>query len=228
MKVLFVGEGDHDVGKSSFAPQPSPAAGVVSTLARKVVPEISTDSVMIKRDRLPLTGSRKKDPLVQKVIAAAELAARHGCQATVFVHDLDRQDVIQQRLRDGQQMACESRPGHPVVIGVAVQSIEAWTLGARSGLKAVLQVSDAELDVIYRPTQVETYFNSSGKPEHQARRLLEQVAQLGHSSAGTEFRERVAAETDIDELKRNCPQGFKAFAGELEQALRSGHRKMEP
>jgi len=228
MKVLFVGEGNNDIGKRSWPIGFARAQGVVSILARKIVPEIHHDSISVSRGQLDRLDRRKPAGLQHKVTAAVQLARREGCAATVFTHDQDRNDAVRSSLAAGRDEIQQELPDHKVVIGVAVESIEAWTLGARSGLKAVLQVSDADLDAIYRPSRVETYFNSSDKPEHQAHKLLEQVAQLGHSSAGTEFRERVAAETDIDELKRNCPQGFKAFAEKLEQALRSGHQKMEP
>ena len=56
MRVLFVGEGNNDIGYSSPSPnQPRPAGGVIPALARKVCPAIG-DSLAIRWTDIPRLG----------------------------------------------------------------------------------------------------------------------------------------------------------------------------
>ncbi len=67
--------------------------------------------------------------------------------------------------------------------------------------------------------QVETFYQRSEKEEKRPKDLLEKVALLKGRSAGTEFRETVAAAADVAELEKHCPQGFKPFAEKLRAAF---------
>lgn len=72
----------------------------------------------------------------------------------------------------------------------------------------------------YKVSEVEDFHPNSGKPEKQSKRLLSQLTQdCLHQVAGTEFRERVAEQTDILELEKHCPRGFRPFAEKLRAAF---------
>ena len=219
MKVLFVGEGSDDIGRAEFATRPRPAAGAVPTLAKRVVPEIGNDSLAIpwqhitrfSKDRDKATG------YAAKVRAAVKIAEMYGCEATVCVPDRDRDPRrIEQLIRGAEESRSES---HPIVTGIAIESVEAWTLGARTALKEMLGVSDTELDQLYRASRVERYYNNSGDATKRAKRILERVAALANRSASSEFREEVAELTDPQELERSCPEGFAPFAVALRSEL---------
>lgn len=62
MKVLFIGEGPHDIGAPSSNPdQPRPARGVIPTLARRVWEGIAPESIALAWSEL-----RRFNPSAQK------------------------------------------------------------------------------------------------------------------------------------------------------------------
>ena len=228
LKVLFVGEGRHDIGPSDFANQYRPARGVVPTLVRKIVTEVSDDSVAIAwRD---ITAFRKAEKgrlvdvahkrLARKVKQAVEMARRIGCQATICVHDTDRFDDRDQGLLAGRDLVTVD-DGHRVVVGLAVRVVETWTLGAPQAIAQVLgqerKLVEDEIGVAL--SKIESLSNDSSREENQPKVILERVANMGHRKADVEFREEVAEATDVAELERNCPKGFGPFARELREAF---------
>jgi hypothetical protein len=219
MKVLFVGDGRHDIGRTDgVSNEPQPAGGVVPTLSRRLCPNISADSLAFKWKDIPRF-QRGKNGYAGKVPAAALKARQYGCMATICVVDRDRDDGRSEQLEDGKQAALKVVPGHPVVCGVAVESIEAWTLGAPDALAAELKFSSSQVHKEYTLARVETFCETSGKEDHRPKALLERMARLAGRGDDVALREAVAERTDVTELAKACPQGFKPFADELRRAL---------
>jgi hypothetical protein len=103
VKVLFIGEGNNDIGEPGPDPfLPRPAGGTIAPLARKVCPSITSDSVA-----LPWRGlTRLKGGLTRgfaaKIQAAVLVASRrYGCSGTVLVVDRDRQENRAEELETG-------------------------------------------------------------------------------------------------------------------------------
>jgi hypothetical protein len=225
VKVLFVGEGSHDIGESSPTPgNPRPARGTAPALARRIWPAISPESLSIAwreihRFRSPGHG-RPGRGYANKVIAAVLLSERKfGCKATIAVADRDGKQEREVELLDGAERARSVAQYHPVVWGIAVESIEAWTLGAVDAIAEVLGI-DVQLVKEEFPSgvNVEKLKEQSGKPDHRPKPLLERIADLGHRQPSTEFRAAVAERTDIAVLERACPMGFQPFAERLRAA----------
>ena len=59
MRVLFIGEGPHDIGPQSFDPQPRPATGAVPTLSRRACPAIDEDSLALAWREIPILDNRQ-------------------------------------------------------------------------------------------------------------------------------------------------------------------------
>ena len=131
MKLLFVGEGPHDIGHPDFNMQPRPAGGVVFALCQKVCPEIGKDSVALAWKEIPRLIPAKKG-LEGKVAAALMLAKRKfQCDGAVFVHDRDGDKTRLNQLESGIQRGREvTSHDFKAICGTAVETIEAWTLGA--------------------------------------------------------------------------------------------------
>jgi hypothetical protein len=223
MKVLFVGEGTHDIGRPQFAPQVRSAHGVVPALAKKVCAGIGEDSVAIFWREIPVLNEKKrKRGLAAKVESALLLAMREHCDGTVCVYDNDRDDQRMASMEDGAARAAAifTTP-HAVVCGVAVESIEAWTLAAPDAIAAAHGVALQQIQQLYKLRDVESLYQKSGKPEHRPKDILGQVAALAHREDSSDFREMVAHQTDIDSLKDACPKGFKPFAEKLVAAFGS-------
>lgn len=219
MKVLFVGDGRHDIGPAVFAPHPRPAAGVVSALCRQINPQISTDSVSLAWRDIS-TMNRAKRGLEHKLVAAKELAVRHGCLGTIAVADRDGPQGASRldELNNGRSRShSNDSPVHPISVGIAVESIEAWTLGDAQAIATVLEVSVEAVRQCYRESKVEELYEQSGKAELRPKGILERVAEIKHRKPDVAFRVEVANQTDLGTLERNCPNGFAAFATDVRQ-----------
>src|SRR5262245_4649635 len=155
MKVLFVGEGNHDIGLSGKSwSQPRPAHGVVPVLSKRVCPSIELGgespaaSIALAWDDIARFSPTRKG-LEAKVAAAILLSSKQfGCAGTVCVYDQDRD-------RDGERLSAMKRGKekglaavdgrHAAAVGVAIKSIEAWTLGATQALAEELDVPLAKI-----------------------------------------------------------------------------------
>lgn len=206
-----MGEGPHDVGRPAASPQDaSAAAGVVPALARRIVPGLSSESLAVRWTELP-----RFHPFAQKRGYEARVAAallisqrKYRLDGTICVADQDRDKDRLAAMQAGRDRGLElvGAP-HAAVCAVAVESIEAWTLGARSALASELRLDPRELrDKL--PADVESLTEQSGKPEKRPKRLLAQLAEQAHRTDCADLRTRIAEQTDVEELASACRQGF--------------------
>lgn len=221
MKVLFVGEGSHDIGeRGPNQNQPRTAGGTVPALTRRICERIAIDSIALTWAEIPRFSLSTKSQGFQAKLSAGVLLAtrRFGCAATVAVADCDRRTERAAQLQEGVERAREMFPTHPTVWGLAVESIEAWTLGAPEALAEELGVSLRTIEAEYPAgAKVEALYENSGKPSHRPKALLERLAQLKHRHDSAEFRAAVATRTDVDRLANACPAGFAPFAERIRQ-----------
>ena len=217
MKILFVGEGSNDIGRSMPVRDLRPADGVVSALCRKLQPNISIESVAIQWKELSgFPKDKKKAGYVHKLRAAVEVAAMYNCAGTIAVVDEDNQEDRTQRLYDARDEIMNSHPSSsPIAVGVAVKAIEAWTLADRNALCQHLNIAVEEIEEFYKPAQVESLYQSSDKPEKRSWDILKKIVELANDKDCTDLRVAVATKTDIEVLKRHCPKGFKPFAEDV-------------
>jgi len=222
MRVLFIGEGPHDIGPQPFAPKPRPASGTVPTLSRRVCPAISEDSLALAWKEIPILDNRQAGKgLGAKVERAIVLSAeRFELAGTICVVDQDRDRDRLPVMEQGKQQGLRAvRQSHAVACGVAVESIEAWTIGAPEAIADVLGVTTADVQAHYRLRDVESFYQRSGKPEHRPKDILKRILERNHETGNVAFRTDVAVRTDTETLARNCPKGFKPFSEKLRAAF---------
>lgn len=212
MKLLFVGDGKHDVGNPGFGLQPRPVGGVVFTLARRICSRIAEDSTaMYWRELSVLPQGKKAKGWADRVESAIVLSHQFGCQGTICVIDRDGKPERQQHLEDGRQRGLEVvGTGHLVVCGIAVQSIESWTLGDPDALASVLDLEVKALQEFYKVGDVESFYNLSGKPEHRPKDILKRIAERANQTDTTELRGRIAEAADL-RPGTNLFTGFQAI-----------------
>lgn len=130
MKVLFVGEGRHDIGKPSSHPgEPRIARGLIPTLARAICDTIAQESIALAWSEIVrFSADAKQSGYPAKMKAAVLLSERKfRCSATIFVADRDGKDARRGQLEDGRVRSLELFPHQAVAYGLAVESVEAWT-----------------------------------------------------------------------------------------------------
>jgi hypothetical protein len=222
MRVLFIGEGTHDIGPPAFDPQPRPAAGVVSTLARRVCPAISQDSLALAWTEITILDPKKRrrglDAKVERAIVLS--VEKYGLDGTVCVADQDRDATRLNAMEEGQTRGLNIvRRPHAAACAVAVESIKAWTLGAPEAIALVLGTDAGDVQSHYRLRDVESFYQHSGKPDHRPKDILGRIAAAKHRKDSSEFRSAVAEHTDVAALKQTCPLGFRPFAEKLAAAF---------
>jgi hypothetical protein len=192
VKVLFIGEGRHDIGDSSPSPfDPRPAQGTVPTLARRVCRSIAPESVALAWNEIRrFNPDAQKRGFAAKVPAAVLVAERRlGCSGTVLVADRDGDANRGSDLAAAVERARRLFGQQAIAWGLAVESVEAWTLAARESIAEELGVAVAAVRQLYpRGVPIEAMSERSGKEDHRPKRLLECIAQLRHRSDSTEFR----------------------------------------
>jgi hypothetical protein len=189
-------------------------------LARKVIPLISNESLGLRMREITRLSPIKKNGFDAKAKGAVLVARRrYGCDGLVIVSDRDAKDneARLEKLRCCESLAATE--GIRVVCGLAVESIESWTLGAPQAIAQVLDFEERVVRGAYPKAHVETLLTSSGKEEHRAKALVRRLALLGHREDGQDFRREVAELTDVVALERDCPTGFGAFAVSLRAAF---------
>jgi hypothetical protein len=213
--VLFVGDGKHDIGgPDGFSDEPFPARGVVPNLSARVAALDGERSVALRwKDLVRFSPTARGYPA--KIKLAQLLAERKwGLGGAVCVVDEDNDPS--RRTLSGTQGSASC----PVVCGVAVRSIEAWTLGAPTALAAALGTTPEKVQHACPSARVEDLYEGSGKPELRSKQLLRKLAtELGRCDDSLELREEVARRTDPDKLCRTCSQGFAPFAAGLREAF---------
>lgn len=219
-RVLFIGDGKHDVGAPEWpTDEPFPACGVVPKLAERVAAIDREKSLAMKwahprLSRFPV-GRAGKTRGYEAKLRAARLQIERGMLAVdgiVGVVDEDNDPERRELPEVGRGLATEQCP---IVCGVAVRSIEAWTIGATKALAEVLGVGVEELRRACPSVHVEELYDSSGKTELRSKALLKKLAELGRTTDGLKLREDVAERTDPAELCAACPSGFAPFAAQL-------------
>jgi hypothetical protein len=217
VRVLFVGEGPHDIGRHGpFDEREGARHGVVQILARKVCPHIADDSPALRWSDVPRFHPTKRGFGAKMKAAALQAERKFACEGVVFVADRDRDDDRVRQIEEGRRSLGDTAR---VATGIACESIEAWTLGALSALAATLGVEERAIRARLPGVHVEKLFEHSGHVAHRPKALLETVAELGGRSAGQDLRVDVAAETDPDQLARACPDGFAPFVASLRAAF---------
>lgn len=134
----------------------------------------------------------------------------------MLVADRDGDTDRESQLRAGVEHANEVFAKHPIAWGLAIESVEAWTLGVPDKIAEELGVAVGAVRELYPPgVSIEALSEKSGKEDHRPKRLLEQLANLKYRSDSTMFRQAIAERTDPAALEKVCPQGFGAFAARL-------------
>ncbi len=222
MKVLFVGEGNHDIGPAGERwGEPRPATGVVPVLARRVCGAIAADSIALAWRDIARFSPQARRGFETKVAAAMLLAERRfDCAGTVCVADRDGDEERLSALRRGKQRGIEATGGtHAAAVGVAVESIEAWTLGAPAAIAGGAGIPVERVRSALPKKHVEALRETSENLEHRPKRAIERIAALGGGADGTAFRRAVAERASPSELEAACPEGFALFARELRETF---------
>jgi len=191
-------------------------------LSRRVCPAIDEDSLALAWREIPILDNRQaRRGLGAKVERAIVLSAeKYELAGTVCVMDQDRDENRLATMEQGQERGLRAvRQSHAAVCGVAVESIEAWTLGAPEAIADVLDVKTEDVQSHYRLRDVESFHQRSGKPVHRPKDILSGILDLKHETDSTAIRTDIAGRTNIETLARNCPIGFKPFSDKLKAAF---------
>jgi hypothetical protein len=195
MRLRFVGEGPDDVGREGVA-------GIAQILVRRLLSASSgrpTDTsgwgvgVLVRKHQG--TG------LPQKAHVAIKEAHREGFDGVVILLDRDGKRVGGDRLsklREGRRAAAMEVPT-AAVVGIAIETIEAWLLADESAMSRAIGVS------IPRQPDPETLDGAKGTPRHPKVVLAACLAQARvKEMRSADIKRRIAEEADLQILEARC------------------------
>jgi hypothetical protein len=207
--IEVYGEGKTDVGHD---PSPQrPTRGVVPILLSTLCGKPSR--MRVKRYGMPFMQGRGK--LAQKVRFAKRQARLNRSAGVTFV--VDSEGDLKGRSRDlerGRRM----EPGEfPMAVGVAHPCIESWLLADPMAIRRALDLPGNP------PVPDEPESLPAPRQDRRNNPKTALAATIGGSTRELSVAEKekiTAAMNDMDLLRTRCPQGFAAFADEVQAHIR--------
>lgn len=214
MTVLVISEGTRDIGDSSEERQ-----GAVKVLVQRLLSrEWGRDVDLWEIETDVLKRFHRGNGYARKVQMAITEARVKKCKALVIVVDRDGPKNTRRlsELREGR--ALEEQRGEEMakktVLGVAVETVEAWLLADIKALNKGLQLSPPQ-NAIQDPEQLFDSPRGANHPKTIFENLFRQATSPGDPYS------TVAGWIDLTVLEQRCPEGFGPLVDELRERLGS-------
>jgi hypothetical protein len=223
MRTIFlVGEGKTDIGTAG---QPSvlpheAREGVVQVLVRRVLDAPASELEFKPRAvrDFPKEPGKFKGPRLEgdarKAYRAYQLA-RFDHDGMIMVRDSDNTGDERLAQMEAGIAAARQRSGPriPHACGLAIQTIEAWVLGA-------LACRDQPVPALPRGKAIEELWGSANDPgSNHPRPLCRRALRDIHMSDDLSGKVAVVEDCDLAGLERACPGGFARFARDVRRAF---------
>lgn len=201
MKLLVCGEGTSELGRPE-------QAGVVETLVRRC---LETDAQrltfeVVKVSQLPKDRAQAGE--ARRARQAIDEARRRRCDGFVYVRDADGHHAERRRQLDEAFANLDV----PHVVGIAVETLEAWLLSDPDAVRAVLRATAAV------PAKPESLWGRPGGPGHP-KFEWNQLCREARYNPGLSTMSAVAERLSIERARAACPEGFARFHDQLLRAF---------
>ncbi len=230
LSVLLIAEGPSEFGELAgvgwVAPGRRPVEGYFPPMLRRL---LGGDLTIEAKRLMSLGRYEKKKKLsghADKAAMALAFAREFGHDLVVFVKDVDRESgakkTNRERARKLASMHREIESGFLAVSDAThvkrikatpCRMVEAWALG---DAKAVAAVGGARAQASEVPSAPETIWGNDADPRSNHPKCVLRRA-LG-CNATAETLAELAEHTDIDTLRRSCPESFELFFTETNAA----------
>ncbi len=196
--VLVLGDGRHEVGDVGQATA-SDVKPALPSLIHRLLGE--PRHVAYRGRRLKDVFHARGRGLQKKIKAAMRTARNDGADALAVVVDRDGRENRNRltELKAGRD-ALPARLGVPCAVGMAVEEFDAWMITDRSAMAQVTNDGNPQ---------------AHDDPESLRPR---QAKAHAHKELGSGLADKyatIAAQLDLDLLKRTCSGGFRPFAQEV-------------
>jgi len=210
LRVLIVGEGRHELGIFDGDSGPEGALGALPRLVHRLLgnPDTIEYDCRSLRSIMHVRG-KARNRYARKVKGAMRTAKLEGHNGVVVLIDRDREPDGERigALREGRDSMQADVPV-PCAVGTAVETFDAWMI---ADLTAVQAAKGDHSKVPPNPESLAGKEGTGSHPKEVARAALGPGLARAYST--------VAENADFEVLKRQCPQGFAPFAGEVEKHL---------
>ena len=200
MKLLVSGEGVTELGRPG-------QAGIIDTIVRRCLDDDARRLIAFDNHRYsPMRREGRGDtPRAENALAEAR---RRDCDGVIIVRDADR-DADARRVH--LEAACR-RHDIPWVVGVAIETIEAWVLADEAAVRMVLSRS---VELPERPEALWGPPGKAGHPKHEWENLCRQARITPALATKAAVLDRALLST----LREKCPRGFAPFHDALTTAF---------
>ena len=212
LRVLIYGEGRHELGTHDGAQGLPEQLGALPRLVHRLLdnPEsVEYECRSFKSvTHVPGKATNKFARKVKKAIQAAKLEGYDGV-VVVIDRDCEPDRYRIGALRKGRD-DMQADGYTPCAVGTAVEAFDAWMIADG---KAIGDAGGNASISHPKPEKLDGKEGTGQHPKDRAARIFGGGRGLGQTYAA------VAANVDIDLLKRRCPQGFAPFAEEVAEHL---------
>ncbi|HWO22523.1 MAG TPA: dihydrofolate reductase [Kofleriaceae bacterium] len=201
MKLLVCGEGTSEIGRPE-------QAGVVETLVRRC---LETDAQrlafeVVKVSQLPKDRAQAGE--ARRARQAIDEARRRQCDGFIYVRDADGHHAERRRQLEDALSSLEM--AH--VIGIAIETLEAWLMSDPDAIQDVLR------QAVTVPAKPESLWGRPGGPGHP-KFEWNQLCREARYDSGLSTMAAVAERLSIDRARAACPEGFARFHDQLLRAF---------
>jgi dihydrofolate reductase len=197
VKLLVCGEGTSEIGRPE-------QQGVIETLVRRCLQADAQRLTfeVVKVSQLPKDRAQAGE--ARRARQAIDEARRRRCDGFVYVRDSDGHHVERRQ----QLEAAFSDLEVPHVVGIAVETLEAWLLSDPDAIRDVLRRA------VTVPARPESLWGRPGGPGHP-KFEWNQLCREARYDPGLSTMAAVAEQLSIERARAACPQGFARFHDQL-------------
>lgn len=150
-----------------------------------------------------------------KIRAAMTQADIEAFDGLVFVMDRDCVPERLSELRSGIQAGREAGVPIPTVLGLCVETVEAWLLGDPAAVAEILEIPKDQIPL--NPESFAGKENSGQHPKDVMTVLMDQSPKRAPDP--TQVYGDIASVADLETVAKACPKGFAPFRKALEELL---------
>ena len=206
MKIKFFGEGPDDVGKHEVKNTPCTIQAILKNIIEKPLERAVNFEWMSNHiPRIHAGGFTKK------VEIAMKKAVDRGYDAAIFIVDYGGKGGEKRikAMKKGREIGHKRGYYIPMILAVSRMELEAWLL------------ADENVRTNYFPRSVSQSF---GKIEEEKNPKALFSSLYGENVIKEQFSEgelklKIASESDVTTITKNCPKSFKPFVDEVREKL---------
>lgn len=217
-KLKFFGEGNDDVGKHESENEPNCLQALVSNILENLSaeqPQFEWKSNQIDQfiKKYKVHGIHSGSVRSKRVERAMAHAMENNFDGAIFIIDRDGEKQRLKEIETGRETFHKKGILFPMAIGVVIEELEAWLLADHKVRRNIFGPKGGD-DL----GDIEKISNPKIKFEDLFEQHFRGKDQIDIPTKG-EIKRKLARESNIKAIAKECPKGFKPFMDEVKKHI---------